>query len=222
MILATYNIHRCIGGDGRIAPERIREVMKEIDADVIALLEVESRATAGFDKLGHLASAMGMHSIAGPTLVRGEGHYGIALLSRLDILDRRSFDISVPGCEPRGALEARLRCDGRVFCVVATHLGLPPSERRRQVRQLLNRFRPDLQGPAALLGDINEWYLWGRPLRWLHIYFKSTDAPRTFPARWPVFALDRIWIRPRAAHARHGAPVSTAARGGAEQKPGKA
>src|SRR3569623_795906 len=211
MILATYNIHRCIGGDGRLTPESNVEVMKEIDADVIALQEVESRATAGFDMLGHLASAMGMHSIAGPTLVRGEGHYGNALLTRLDILDRRSIDISVPGCEPSGAIEARLRCDGREFCVVATLLGLRPSERRRQVQQLLNRFRPDLQGPAALLGDINEWYLWGRPLRWLHIYFKSTNAPRTFPARWPVFALDRCWIRPRAALARLEAHVSPAA-----------
>src|SRR3569833_4164982 len=157
MILATYNIHRCIGGDGRIAPERIVEVMKEIDADVIALQEVESRATAGFDMLGHLASAMGMHSIAGPTLVRGEGHYGTALLPRLDILDRRSIDISVPGCAPRGAIEARLRCDGRVICVVATHLGLRPSARSRQDQQLMKRFRPDQQGPAAQLGEINEW-----------------------------------------------------------------
>src|SRR3569833_2907468 len=222
MILATYNIHRCIGGDGRLAPERIVEVMKEIDADVIAMQEVESRATAGFDMLGHLASAMGMHSIAGPTLVRGEGHYGNALLTRLDILDRRSIDISVPGCEPRGAIEARLRCDGRVLCVVATHLGLRPSERRRQVQQLLHRVRPDLQGRAALLGDSNEWYLWGRPLRWLHIYFKSTAAPRSFPARWPVFALDRIWIRPRAALARLEVHVSPAARVDNDHQPVKA
>src|SRR3569833_2068029 len=174
MILATYNIHRCIGGEGAKKHERNREGEKEENSTRKDEAGDGSRATAGFDRLGHLASAMGMHSIAGPTLVRGEGHYGNALLSRLDILVRRSIDISVPGCEPRGAIEARLRCDGRVFCVVATHLGLRPSERRRQVQQLLNRFRPDLQGPAALLGDINEWYLWGRPLRWLHIYFKST------------------------------------------------
>src|SRR3569832_1149717 len=138
MILATYNIHRCIGGDGRFAPERIVEVMKEIGADVIALQEVESRATAGFDMLGHLASAKGMHTNAGPTLVRGEGHYGNALLTRLDILARRSFDFCVPGCEPRGANKTRQHRNRREKSVVATHLGLRPSDRRRLVQQLLN------------------------------------------------------------------------------------
>lgn len=222
MILATYNIHRCIGGDGRFAPERIIEVIKEIDADVLALQEVESRAAAGFDMLGHLAAAVGMRAIAGPTLMRRDAHYGNALLTRLDVLDRRTIDISVPRCEPRGAIEAHLRCGDRRFCVVATHLGLRPSERRRQVKQLLNLFRPDLQGPAALLGDINEWYLWGRPLRWLHIYFKNTAAPRTFPARWPVFALDRIWIRPRAALAHLETHVSAVARIASDHLPVKA
>lgn len=221
MIIATYNIHRCIGGDGRFAPERIIEVIKEIDADVLALQEVESRVTAGFDMLKHLAAAVGMRAIAGPTLMRRDAHYGNALLTRLDVLDRRTIDISVPGCEPRGAIEAHLRCGDRRFCVVATHLGLRPSERRRQVKQLLNLFRPELQGPAALLGDINEWYLWGRPLRWLHLYFKNTPAPRTFPARWPVFALDRIWIRPRAALAKLEPHVSAASRIASDHLPVK-
>lgn len=222
MIIATYNIHRCVGSDRRFAPERIIEVLKELNADIIALQEVESRVATGFDTLGRLANALGMHAIAGPTLQCRGAHYGNALLTRLDILNRRSIDISVSGCEPRGAIEARLRCDGRVFCVVATHLGLRPSERRQQVQQLLNLFRPELQGPAALLGDINEWYLWGRPLRWLHLYFKNTAAPRTFPARWPVFALDRIWIRPHAALARLEAHVSPASRVASDHLPVKA
>jgi endonuclease/exonuclease/phosphatase family metal-dependent hydrolase len=47
------------------------------------------------------------------------------------------------------------------------------------------------------MGDLNEWFLWGRPLRWLHVQFRRTPAPATFPARLPVFALDRFWVRPR-------------------------
>jgi endonuclease/exonuclease/phosphatase family metal-dependent hydrolase len=58
-------------------------------------------------------------------------------------------------------------------------------------------FESDHTGPAVLLGDLNEWLLWGRPLRWLNRHFASTANPRTYPARFPLFALDRIWARPR-------------------------
>lgn len=222
MILATYNIHGCKGGDGRIDPDRIVEVLKELKADIIALQEVESSASAGFDMLVHLARGAGLTAISGPTRACGVGHYGNALLTRFDILGQRSIDISVPGCEPRGAIEAMLDCEGHPFCVVATHLGLRPSERRKQVQRLLSIFQPEFQGPAALLGDINEWYLWGRPLRWLHVYFKETPSPRTFPARWPVFALDRIWVRPRAALLRMEVHDSRLARLASDHLPLKA
>jgi endonuclease/exonuclease/phosphatase family metal-dependent hydrolase len=52
---------------------------------------------------------------------------------------------------------------------------------------------------TILLGDINEWWLWGRPLRWLHRRFGTSPAPRTFPARWPFLSLDRVWVHPRVA-----------------------
>jgi endonuclease/exonuclease/phosphatase family metal-dependent hydrolase len=45
---------------------------------------------------------------------------------------------------------------------------------------------------------LNEWFLWGRPLRWLHAVFRDTPSPATFPSGRPVFALDRLWVRPRA------------------------
>jgi hypothetical protein len=54
-----------------------------------------------------------------------------------------------------------------------------------------------IDAPTVLAGDVNEWFLWGRPLRWLHDHFSATPAPRTFPAGRPMFALDRVWVRPR-------------------------
>jgi endonuclease/exonuclease/phosphatase family metal-dependent hydrolase len=47
------------------------------------------------------------------------------------------------------------------------------------------------------MGDINEWFLWGRPLRWMHKHFEATPAPATFPSRLPLLALDRVWVKPR-------------------------
>jgi endonuclease/exonuclease/phosphatase family metal-dependent hydrolase len=68
--------------------------------------------------------------------------------------------------------------------------------------------------PAVLLGDLNEWFLWGRPLRWLRRHFGRAPAPATFPARWPVFALDRIWVEPARLLERievhRGAPANAA------------
>ena len=211
MKIATYNIPRCIGGDGRREPRRIVEVMRELDADIIALQEVESSAEARFDMLGYLAAAMGMSPIAGPTLAQHNGHYGNALLTRCAVLEKKNIDLSVTGHEPRGAIEALLRWERHALRVVATHLGLWPGERRRQVRQLLRLFALEDDSPAILLGDLNEWFLWGRPLRWLHAHFQASPAPRSFPARWPLFALDRIWVHPRGALQKlvvHNSPLA--------------
>jgi endonuclease/exonuclease/phosphatase family metal-dependent hydrolase len=65
------------------------------------------------------------------------------------------------------------------------------------------------RGATVLMGDINEWFLWGQPSRWLHAYFEQTATPRTFPARLPLLALDRIWARP--ASSRLTSPLATSA-----------
>jgi endonuclease/exonuclease/phosphatase family metal-dependent hydrolase len=66
----------------------------------------------------------------------------------------------------------------------------------------------------VLVGDLNEWFLWGRPLRRLHRYFKATPSPATFPSRLPLFALDRVWTHPRSmlrSLAVHSTPLSRVA-----------
>ncbi len=195
--LASYNIHGGIGRDRRFSERRILEVLREVDADVVALQEVESRAS-GVDMLAWLANEMGYHAVFGSTLLRADGHYGNGLLARCPIHDSTLCDLTWRGREPRGAIAADVDCGGHRLRVVATHLGLRPAERREQVTRLINLFK---QRPATdravLLGDLNEWFLWGRPLRRLHRYFERTPSPATFPSRAPVLALDRIWTHPR-------------------------
>jgi endonuclease/exonuclease/phosphatase family metal-dependent hydrolase len=210
--LATYNIHACIGGDGRFEPQRTVQVLKELDAEVIALQEVDHHTVRERDLLDHLAAETGTTALAGPTLRRQSRHYGNTLLTRLPVVTTGLVDLSLPQQEPRGALDVILDWHGLRVRVIATHLALRPGERRRQVRCLLARFETGGAEFSVLLGDLNEWLLWGRPLRCLRRQFAPVPHLRTFPARLPLFALDQIWVRPRTALKRIRVHASAAAR----------
>jgi endonuclease/exonuclease/phosphatase family metal-dependent hydrolase len=194
--IASYNIHGGLGRDGHVVPKRIVRVLAEVDADVVALQEVEARAT-GFDMLAYLSNETGMEAIAGPTLLRETGDYGNGLLTRHRVVTTHRLDVSIAKCEPRGALDVEFDCGGWPLRVLATHLGLRPGERREQTRMLLRALEDQRPVATVLMGDLNEWYLWGRTLRWLHAHFEQTPSPATFPTRFPLLALDRIWVKPR-------------------------
>ncbi|UXY13961.1 endonuclease/exonuclease/phosphatase family protein [Chitiniphilus purpureus] len=196
LTVATYNIHSAVGFDGRFAPERIAAVLNEIGADVVALQEVPLGDRRRPNVLPILEEATGYTAVAGPTIDQPWRHYGNAVLTRFPVSAVRHLDLCVGLNEPRGALDADISCHGEPLRIVATHLGLRPGERRDQVKKLLETFDTDAM-PVLLLGDLNEWFVWGRPLRWLTTRFEKTPSPRTFPSLKPVFALDRIWIHPR-------------------------
>ena len=210
--IATWNIHGAIGIDGRYAPERIVDVLREINADIVALQEVASeQAHECF--LHDLERATGFHVAAG-LLRQHRGHdFGNALLSRYKVESLRHLDLTVAHYEPRGAIDVCIDVNlGKPLRAIATHLGLRPGERREQVRRLIAAVEHDSPHPTLLMGDLNEWFLWGRPLRWLHSHFREIPpAPPTFPARRPLFALDRIWVSPTGsvrALARHATPLA--------------
>lgn len=203
-----------MGTDGRHDPGRTLEVLRALDADVIALQELSWDPAGALHLLDDFAEALGYTAFAGPTLLRPDGHYGNALLSRLPVRQARSVDISVPEREPRGVVEVDVDLpSGGLLRIYATHLGLWPGERRQQMLRLLSLLSAG-KGPAVLMGDLNEWFLWGRHLRWLHSHFGRTPGPRSFPSRWPVFALDRIWVEPASmlerVEAWRAAPARTA------------
>ena len=196
LTVATYNIHGAVGCDRRFAPERVAQVIREVCADIIALQEVPLGGSKTPNVLAVLQEKTGFYAAEGPACDRPERRYGNAVLSRYPILSMRTIDLSFGSREPRGALDADIDCHGHLLRVVATHLGLRPAERRDQIRRLLQVFDTH-EMPVILMGDINEWFMWGRSLRWLVSHFQAVPAPRTFPSPHPLFALDRIWIRPR-------------------------
>ncbi|MET0342573.1 MAG: endonuclease/exonuclease/phosphatase family protein [Polyangiales bacterium] len=195
--IASYNVHGCVGGDGRRDPARVGRVLRALDAQVIALQEVEFEA--GERAPGALLAELpGFHAICAPIERHGQP-FGNALLTRLPTAHARRICLAYPCREPRTALEVVLETGARPLRVVATHLGLRPVERRFQVRKILEHVGGDETSVTVLLGDFNEWFLIGRPLRWLHARYGRGPGVRTYPARFPMFALDRIWVHPRRA-----------------------
>lgn len=194
--IATYNIHRAVGHDGWEDGNRIAKVLSELKADVIAMQEVGYHSDSPHNLLAYLGDAIHADVIEGITMYNEKGHYGNAVLSRVPVADIVRHDISVPRREPRGAIELAIEKNGIHFQIIATHLGLSPGERRYQIKKLLPLVSASTADIKILLGDLNEWFLWGRPMRWLASQFGSSPKPATFPARRPVFALDRIWVAP--------------------------
>jgi endonuclease/exonuclease/phosphatase family metal-dependent hydrolase len=193
--VATYNIHRCVGRDRRFDPDRVLAVLRALDADVIALQELLWDPQDALHLLDHFATELKYQAVPGPTFRRRDGHYGNAILTRLPLLSVNHIDLSVARCESRGAIDVVVGSGDNQSRIIATHLGLWPGERRKQMRKLLALMAGSPISPTILMGDLNEWFLWGRPLRWLRAYFGATPAPATYPTFFPVFALDRIWIK---------------------------
>ena len=224
LTVASYNIHRCIGTDGRRDVERVARVIESLDADIIALQEVEwRRASAdGSIQIDVLAHLVGLTAVSGPTIERADGHFGNALLTRLPIRAARKIDLTFRRREPRGAIDVDFDVGGTHVRVIATHLGLLPRERRHQVQRILETTADQREGVIVLLGDINEWLVAGRPLRWLHRRFGQCRAQRTFPASFPIFALDRIWVHPKNALICFDAKISADARVASDHLPVRA
>lgn len=196
--VATYNLHGCVGTDGRREVERIASVIRDLDADVVGLQEVDCRGARGCsDQLAELSEATGLVSISGPTMESDDGFYGNALLSRWPVRRTYKVDISVDGREPRGLLEAVIEHEAVAFTFVVTHFGLHHRERRHQSECLVERLRD--KRPVVVVGDFNEWRPRGLTLVRLHRALGRAPRVRSFPSRLPLLALDRIWARPHTA-----------------------
>jgi endonuclease/exonuclease/phosphatase family metal-dependent hydrolase len=215
MIVATYNIHRCVGADGQAAPQRISEVLEEIGADLVALQEVaaEAHPEPGVDQFDFLAHATGMSAIAGPTLTDGRARYGNALLTRLEPESVAQIDLSVSGREPRGAIEAVIETGVGLLRVLATHLGLRARERWTQAQRLACHLGDAYnERGVVVLGDLNS--VSGSSLAPLRSRMGRLPGRRTYPARRPFLPLDRIWVHPRSLLADlrvHRSPLARAA-----------
>ncbi|MDQ1091029.1 endonuclease/exonuclease/phosphatase family metal-dependent hydrolase [Xanthomonas sacchari] len=211
--LLTLNAHMGFSVLKRrfMLPE-LRAAIRALPADLVFLQEVlgEHQVHAGRhadwpaqSQYAFLADARWPQFAYGRNAVYPHGHHGNALLSRFPIASCVNRDVSIAGHEHRGLLHAVLEIPGHAVAVhaICVHLGLREAHRRRQIG-LLGALIADLpaQAPLIVAGDFNDWRQRGHPLLQRHGLTEAFAqlhgrVARSFPARWPLLPLDRIYLR---------------------------
>ncbi len=207
MRIVTYNVHKCRGLDRRVRPARIASVLREIDADVIALQEVVSVEDREHEshQAKFIADELGYGFHIGECRRHNGGAYGNVTLTRLPVEEVCNYDITWRWQEPRGCLRVDVKLDGLgLLHVFNAHLGTAYIERRHQGRklvsdQVLRSHR--LTGARVVLGDFNEWTR-GLASRLLAEELESADVrqhlrrARTYPGALPLLHLDHVYHDP--------------------------
>lgn len=224
--VASYNIRKAVGTDRRRAPERIIDVLNELDADVIALQEADRRFGPRHAVLPDYL--LELHSdyraVHLPSRMESMGWHGNALLVRRDHNAHVAGDlVHLPYLEPRGAITADVEVKGQRLRVVGMHLDLSGLWRRRQaaavVNQVEHRHEHDPTAATILMGDLNEWSNNRGCLADFSRHFEIAPCGRSYHARRPIASLDRIMWRGDLTLADCGVHMSPLARRASDHLP---
>jgi endonuclease/exonuclease/phosphatase family metal-dependent hydrolase len=203
--VATYNIHRGRGLDGRTRLERIAAVLATIDADIVALQEVVGASPLKPGQAAELGAALGMGWVMAPTRhLRRTALFGNVVLSRFPVRHHVQHDLTWQTCEPRNVQRVDLEVGGaHVLHLYNVHLGTALLERRQQAARLAGLVHDKrVTGPKIVLGDFNEWAR-GLATDILAERLQSIDLrhhlrrKRTYPGFFPILHLDHIYFEGR-------------------------
>ncbi len=239
--LASYNMHKAVGLDGRRDPHRILRVLQEIDADIVALQEADKRIGGRGSTVPHeLIDSHGMYKPVHlgvrhkrvlerarkhadrilKVSTRNIGWHGNAILVKRDIGVIGCAALDLPTLEPRGAVMAELLIGDRPLRVIGMHLDLSGLWRRRQMRSILAAVaRRPQKMPTVLMGDTNEWRTVAGCLNDLGPEFNIAPTGASFHARHPVAQLDRIIVHKDLNIEAAGVHMSPAARRASDHLP---
>jgi len=199
--IATYNIKRGLGMDGRLDLKRTVRVLKALDADVICLQEVDvNRArTLYSNQAKKLADLLGMEYCFGAAInYSGGGAYGNAILSKYEICSNLNHRLPGQGSK-RAMQEVEVDMAGSIISIFNTHMELDMEQRLHQIESFIIPLIANCKGPAALCGDFNEKPDWpGMSVLSSHLQdsFKANSGALncTFPSDEPKARIDYIFL----------------------------
>jgi len=194
--VASYNVHKCVGTDGVFDPDRVLEVVLELDADIVALQEADQR----FGSRKGLLDLKALQARGGYSSVLDEGSRKLSHGWHGNVILYRGGHVTgvtkmkLPGFEPRGAVLVDFDFSGVPIRIIGAHLGLLASSRARQAEAIVGAAHPVDDRAVILLGDTNEWRVGGRSaLRPFDPHLCDVDmAIASFPSRFPLWPLDRV------------------------------
>jgi endonuclease/exonuclease/phosphatase family metal-dependent hydrolase len=188
--ILTYNIRNAKGLDGKTDYNRITTILKDSDADIIGLQELDSvtKRSAGIDVLKVLASNLKMHAAYGGAISFQNGKYGVGILSKQKPLQH--YTIPLPGREEQRVL---LVAEFKQFVVFNTHLSLTKEDRIASI-DIIHKEAKKFTKPVYLLGDLN-----AEPASPEIIFLKEnwkllSVLSHTFPANQPDRCIDYIFL----------------------------
>ena len=198
--VATYNIHRGRGLDGRTRLERIAGVLAMIDADVVALQEVVGASPLKPGQAAELGAALGMGWVMAPTRHLRTALFGNVVLSRFPMRHHAQYDLTWKTCEHRGVQRVDLALDDDTLHFYNVHFGTSLLERRHQAAKLASVVHDRrVSGPKIVLGDFNEWArgiekdLLAERLQSIDLSKHLRRGGRSYPSFFPILHLDHIY-----------------------------
>ena len=193
--VATFNIKHGSDRDGNIDLPRLSAACSRLEADVLAIQEVDrfARRTRYRDEMRVIAKATGLQAVFGEAARRRWRSYGNVLLARGPISDVEVIRLPRPGDgEQRVAIVARVDIDGVGLAVGATHLSFRAGEGLPQLAVMLDALGRR-EGPRLLLGDLNLGPEVVEPAVTAAGYRLAPTGP-TFPARGPRTRIDFVAV----------------------------
>jgi endonuclease/exonuclease/phosphatase family metal-dependent hydrolase len=220
--IASYNIHKGLGSDGRRLPARILDVLDELAADVAVLQESDTRFGRRTSVLPDaMLATRGWRAAPLAGCTGALGWHGNAILLRGALTLRAARRLVLPVLEPRGAVMADLALPGgRALRLVGAHLDLSGLWRTRQVQRIMERVaRAPGSPPELVMGDLNEWRARADTLAAFTARLREVPLGPSFPARLPLGRLDRAFAHPALPIVAAGVHASALARVASDHLP---